>query len=186
MAFEGILGSGGLSDLADDLGKPKESARNDSYPAHYNVQRFDSFGATLQEGEAVELARDTIPAGIERRWGFGAAKHSDNQGYQYGVFQNAAGEQIHGKLIYTWESSTGRQTQVVHEESTADMDTTDRYNRDEQPPMPEQRDKNTAEQDESLVVLFEATTPAADITNTYAIDAGTSECRLPATEYDVS
>lgn len=192
MSFNGILGGGGLSDLANDLGKPKESAANDSYPAHYNVQRFDSFGGDLKQGQAVEVARDTVPAGIERRFGFGKADAPDNQGYQYGIFQNSGDgtadseEQIHGKLIYMWESSTGRETQVIHEESTQDMDTTDRYNRDSQPPLPEQRDKNKAEQDESLVVLFEATTDPADVVNNYAISADFSECRLPATEYDVS
>lgn len=182
----GVLGGSGLSDLANDLGKPKESAANDSYPAHYNPSRFDSFGGDLKQGQAVEIARDTVPAGIERRFGFGSANTPQNQGYQYAVLNNASGEQIHGKLIYMWESSTGRETQVVHEESTRDMDTADRYDRDTQPPLPEQRDKNRASQDESLVVLFEATTDPANITNNYGVDAGASEARLPATEYDVS
>lgn len=182
----GVLGDGGLADMANDLGKPKESTAKDSYPAHYNPERFDSFGGDVKQGQAVEIARDTVPAGIERRWGFGKADAPHNQGYQYAVFNNASGEQIHGKLIYTWESSTGRETQVVHEEATQDLDTADRYDRDTQPPLPEQRDKNRAEQDESLVVLFEATTDPANITNNYGIDATESECRLPATEYDVS
>jgi hypothetical protein len=183
---DGMLGGGGLQELAGDLGKPQEAARDDSYPAHYNPSRFDSFGGELTEGKAVEIARDTVPAGIERRWGFGRAQNPQNQGFQYGIFQNASGEQIQGVLIYQWENSTGRETQVVHEEQTNDMDTADRYDRDTQPPLPEQRDKNRAAQDEALVVLFEATTPAGDITNAYEIDAGASECRLPATEYDVS
>lgn len=186
----GVLGAAGS--LADDLGQSPRGGNEESYPAHYNVDRFDSFGGTLTEGKPVEIARDEIPAGLARRWGYGRAKNPANQGYAYGIFQNSGDgtadseEQIHGKIIFQWENSTGRSTQVVHELDTEDMDTADRYDRDTQPPMPEQVDKNRAEQDQSLVVLFEPTTPAADIANDYAISAEFSECRLPATEYDLS
>lgn len=172
--------------LAEDMGQPASGENEESYTHPYDPGTFDSFGTDLTQGQAVELARDQTPAGIARRWGFGSAKHAANQGYLYGIFNNASGEQIHGKLIFQWENSTGRETQVVHEAYTNDMDTSSRYDRDTQPPMPEQVDKNRADQDESLVVLFEAATDPANITNNYGIDAGASECRLPATEYDVS
>lgn len=181
----GLLG--GASAVADDIGAPATQENDESYPAHYDVDRFDSFGNdSLSQGKAVEIARDEIPAGIARRWGFGSAKHEANQGYAYAVLQNADGEQIHGRLVFVWENATGRETQVVHELDSQDMDTADRYDRDTQPPMPEQTDKNRAERDQSLVLLFEARTDPSTITNNYGIAAGQSECRLPATEYDLS
>lgn len=178
----------GIAGLAKELGVP-ESSRKDSgeeYRKPLKVGSFDSFGATLQEGEETELARLETPAGIARRWGYGRADLPDNQGYAYGQLANASGEQIHGTLSYEWENSTGRETQVVDELDSEDMDTSNRYNRDEQVPMPERTDKKRAEQDQFLVVKFTPETPAADITNNYEIDAAASDVRWPTTEYDVS
>jgi hypothetical protein len=162
------------------------SDEGEEYRYNYSPNRFESLGGDLTQGKPVEVARDTIPAGVERRWGFGSAEFEANQGYAFGQFENADGEQIHGQLIFVWENSTGRETQVVTEVDTRDIDTTDRYNRDMQVPIPEQNNKNKAVQDQSMVVLFEAETDPADITNDYAIDASTSQFRFPATEYDVS
>lgn len=187
-----LNGSGGLfgaaSDVAGELGVPGQSRNDagDEYRKPLKVGSFDTFGASLTEGEEVELARLESPAGIQRRWGYGRADRPDNQGYAFGQLFNADGEQIHGEISFEWENSTGRETQVVDELDTEDMDTDDRYNRDAQVPMPERTNKNKADRDQFLVVKFTPDTPAADITNDYAIDAGQSTVRLPATEYDVS
>lgn len=183
----GILG--GASQLANEVGQSSEAAASagEAYRKPMTVSRFDEFGiASLQQGEEHELARVRTNAGLERRWGFGAADKPDNQGYAYGKFQNGAGEIIHGILSLKWENSTGRSQEVTEELATEDMDTADRYNRDAQPPVPEAQGKEKAEQDEYLVVTFTPETDPADITNSYSIDAGASECRLPTTEYDVS
>lgn len=190
----GLLGGGGLASMAEEMGRPASTQKDDGddYPRNYTTDRFDSFGGALTHGKPVEIARDMSPAGIARRWGLGSAKQPDNQGFAFGIFQNSGDgtadseEQIHGTLIFQWENSTGRETQVVHEIDTRDIDTADRYDRDQQVPVPEQTDKNKAAQDESLVVLFEAETDPADIVNDYAISQEFSTCRLPATEYDVS
>lgn len=190
----GILGGGGLASVAEEMGRPVSTQQDqgDDYPRNYTPARFDEFGGSLTQGKAVEIARDMSPAGIKRRWGLGSAKQPDNQGFAFGVFKNSGDgtadseEQIHGTLIFQWENSTGRETQVVHEIDTRDIDTTDRYNRDMQVPVPEQTDKKKASQDESLVLLFEAETDPADIVNDYAISQEFSTCRLPSTEYDVS
>ena len=180
--------SGGLQGVANELGRPESTTNDpaDDYPHNYTPDRFDEFGGALREGREVEIARDVVPAGIERRWGLGSASQPENQGYAYGQFKNASGEQIHGVLTFKWENSTGRQSQVVHEIDTRDIDTSDRYNRDQQVPVPEQTTKNRASQDEKMVVTFEAETPEADVTNAYEIDRDASDFRLPATEYDVS
>lgn len=180
---------GGSGGVADELGVTSDANSNkgDTYQKPLSVSDFDSFGASLVDTDTeVELARIESPNGIERRWGFGRADLPENQGYFYGVLKNADGEQIHGKLIYKWENATGRETQVHTEADSEDMSTTDRYNRDAQIPIPEQTDKEKAEAFESLVVKFEPTTPASDITNNYAIDAASSEVRYPTTEYDVA
>jgi hypothetical protein len=182
----GLLGGGGVAGVAEELGKPQDSAQADSYRKPMGVEDFDSFGTTLTQGKAVELAYWEAPAGIARRFGYGTAMAEANQGYAYGVFQNANGETIHGTVIFKWENSTGRGTQVVDEVDSKDINTTDRYNRDEQVPIPEDTSKKRAEQDERLVVEFEASTDPADITNSYLIDAANSEVRLPTTEYDLS
>ena len=183
----GLLDNG-IAGLASELGVPESSRKDEGeeYRKPLKVSSFDSFGATLQEGEEVELARLESPAGIERRWGYGRADLPDNQGYAYAQLKNADGEQIHGSVSYEWENSTGRETQVVDEVDSEDMDTNNRYNRDEQVPMPERTDKNKASRDQYLVVRFEPETPAADITNDYAIDPDASNVRWPTTEYDVS
>lgn len=186
----GLLDGGLLGgNVGKELGVSSEAHRDsgETYSKPLTVSRFDSFGTgTMQQGEEVELARVRSPAGIARRWGFGTAEAAANQGYAYGHFMNANGEAIHGILILKWENSTGRETQVATELATEDMDTSNRYDREQQPPVPEQQGKNKAEQDEHLVVSFEPETDPADITNDYAIDAASSECRIPATEYDVS
>lgn len=188
MALFDAFQSGGLNQVASELGRPQSTTEDpaDDYPHNYTPSRFDTFGGALREGREVEIARDVVPAGIERRWGLGSAEAPENQGYAFGQFQNADGEQIHGILTFKWENSTGRESQVVHEIDTRDIDTTDRYNRDQQVPFPEQTQKNRASQDEKMVVTFEAETPEADVTNDYALDAASCDFRLPATEYDVS
>lgn len=183
----GLLGAG--SQLANEVGQSTEAANanGDAFRKPLTVSRFDEFGHdSLSEGDKVELSRVRTPAGIERRWGYGRADREANQGYSYGHLKNGAGENIHGILSYEWENSTGRRTEVSTELASDDMATSDRYDRDTQPPMPEAQDKEKAEQDEFLVVYFTPETPAADITNAYAIDAGASEVRWPTTEYDVS
>jgi hypothetical protein len=184
----GLLDNGlmGISRQAKELGKPQEAAQEESYRNPLGTADFDSFGADLQQGEYVELANQVIPAGIERRWGYGSADQPENQGYAYGVFQNSSGEQVHVKLSFEWRNSTGRETQVVEEADSRDMDTADRYDRDTQPPMPERTDKNRATQDEEMVVKAKGLTDPGTITNNYGIDGGSSETRLPTTEYDVS
>lgn len=182
----GLLGGGGVAGVAQELGKPQDSAQADSYRKPMGVEDFDTFGTSLTEGKAVELAYWEAPAGIARRWGYGTAMAEANQGYAYGVFQNANGETIEGTVILKWENSTGRGEQVVDEVDSKDIDTNDRYNRDEQVPIPEDTSKKRAEQDERLTVWFEASTDPDNITNSYLIDAANSEVRLPTTEYDLS
>ena len=182
----GLLGGGGVAGVAQELGKPQDSAQADSYRKPMGVEDFDTFGTSLTEGKAVELAYWEAPAGIARRWGYGTAMAEANQGYAYGVFQNANGEQIEGTVILKWENSTGRGEQVVDEVDSKDIDTNDRYNRDEQVPIPEDTSKKRAEQDERITVWFEASTDPDNITNSYLIDAANSEVRLPTTEYDLS
>lgn len=187
-----LFGKGGLLggvSLGDELGQSNEAATSDAeaYRKPLTVSRFDSFGAaSLQEGDETELARVQTPAGLERRWGYGAADKPDNQGYAYGHFKNANDEQIHGIISLKWENSTGRRQEVSEELASEDMATSDRYNRDSQPPVPEAQGKEKAQQDEHLVVTFTPETDPANITNDYAIDASASECRLPVTEYDVT
>jgi len=190
----GLLDGGGIignaSQVAQELGQPTDSKTNqqgESYRLPLGVADFDSFGIdSMSPGEEAELARVRTPAGLERRWGFGRADLDRNQGYAYGVLKNASGETIHGRVGLHWENSTGRSTQVQAEVDSRDMNTSSRTDRDNQPPVPEAQDKNMAEQDASLVVTFTPITDPADIANSYSIDAGSSECRLPATEYDVS
>lgn len=183
----GLLDNG-IAGLASELGVPESSRKDegDEYRKPLKVGSFDTFGATLTEGEQVEIARVESPAGIQRRWGYGRADLPDNQGYAFAQFFNASGEQIHGEISFEWANSTGRETQVVDEVDSEDCDTSDRYNRDQQVPMPERTDKNKATRDQYLVVQFTPDTPAADITNSYEISAAESTVRLPATEYDVS
>lgn len=186
----GLFGSGGLfggSGLADELGLPQstEEDTGDPYEAPLSPERFDDFGASLSQGRSVEVARVEIPPETERRWGFGTAKNEANQGWLYGQFYNADGEQIHGKLIFKWENATGRSTQTIAEVDTKDIDTTDRYNRDQQKPMPEATNKKKAGAFQYLVVEFEAETDPTTITNDYAIDLTESDARMPTTEYDL-
>lgn len=184
----------GIAGLARELGKPRASVGDagDEYRKPLNPSSFDEFGATLIEGEQIELARLRSPAGIKRQWGFGSAEFEANQAYFYGQLYNSGDgtadseEQIHGEVTYMWEGATGRESQVVEELDTRDMDTTNRYDRDEQIPVPEQSNKEYAQQDEYLVVKFKPTTPAADIVNDYAISADFSDVRWVTTEYDTS
>jgi len=178
---------GGLGGLADDLGKPSSGdSGGDSFGTPFGVTDFDSFGATLVPGQFQEIARYEVPAGTEHRWGFGTAKRPANQGYGYAELNNADGEQLHGKLSLRWENATGRRTEVATEIDSQDIDTPNRYDREQQKPIPEQVDKRKASQDQFLVVEFKATTPEADITNDYAISAAESDVRLPTTEYDTA
>lgn len=186
----GLLDNGLLGgNLANEIGASTEAAKSgaDTYRKPLSPSSFDSFGAgSLTQGEEKEIARLETGSGLERRWGYGRADQAENQGYVYGHLKNASGENIYGMLIFMWENSTGRQTEVAEEIPAQDIDTADRYNRDSQPPLPEKQDKNKAEQDEFLVVRFIPDTDPADITNSYSIDKGASEARWPATEYDVS
>lgn len=189
----GILGNGGLfgaaGGVAEELGMPGSSTADkaETYRKPLGTGSFNSFGATLVDTDTeVELARIESPAEIARRWGYGRADLPDNQAYLYGQLENADNEQIHGELSFEWENATGRETQVEDEASTRDMDTTDRYDRDQQLPMPERTDKNKATHNQYLVVTFTPETAAADITNSYEIDAGASEVRWVVTEYDES
>lgn len=186
----GLL-DGGLTGAADtltsELGKPSKDAKEgDSYRRPYNVGSFDEFGHDLTQGKAVEIARNRIPAGLEQRWGYGVAQAQANQGYVWGHFRNSEGESIHGRVVLQWENSTGRESQVVQEFDSRDIDTQDRYNREEQIPLPEAQDKNKASQDEFMTVHFEAETDPSTLTGALEIDPAESEIRIPATEFDIS
>jgi hypothetical protein len=184
----GLLG-GGLAEKAKQAGVPTETKEDDaeSYRKPMNVENFDAFGATLQSvGKAVEIARWEAPAGLARRWGYGRADTDANQGYLYGVFKNSDGETISGTLIFKWENSTGRREQVNDEADSADMNTPNRYDREQQRPYPEDNSKARASENEYLTVWFEPSTDPSDITNDYEIAASKSECRFPTTEYDVA
>lgn len=182
----GLLG-GVSGALEQGIPEQTRSEPGESYRKPMTVEAFDSFGASLiSAGETVELASWEVPAGIQRRWGFGRADTDANQGYLYGVFENADNEQIHGEVTFKWRNSTGRSTQTVDEADSRDMDTSNRYDREQQIPFPEATDKKKATKDQELVVEFTPTTEAANITNNYAIDAGASSVRFPTTEYDVS
>lgn len=172
-----------------EQGVPGQSRSDDGeeYRKPLGTNSFNQFGATLiDQGVEVELARIESPANIERRWGYGRADAPANQAYLFGQLFNAAGEQIHGELSFEWENSTGRESQVQDEAQTEDMNTTDRYDREKQLPMPERTSKNKATHNQHLVVKFEPTTDPADITNAFEVDAAESEVRWVATEYDVS
>lgn len=192
----GLLNGGLLGgNIAEEIGASTEAANDagDAYRKPLTVNRFDKFGTgTMVQGEPSELARVRTPAGLERRWGYGAANKPENQGYAYGILQNGGDgtvdseEQIHGILSFEWRNSTGRKQEVAEELASEDMDTANRYDREQQPPMPEAQGKERAEQDEYLVVTFTPETDPADVANGYEIVAGFSECRFPTTEYDVS
>jgi len=188
----GLFGGGGLmggSSPLSDLGKPEsgDSDQLTSYRKPLGVSNFDSFGASsLVQGETREIARVRIPAGLQRRWGFGSAEYEANQGYAYGKLKNSSDEQIHGVLTFKWENATGRESQVVEEVDSQDISTPNRYDREQQRPFPEQTDKNKAAQDQFLVIEFTPTTPTGDITNSYAVDSAASELRVPTTEYEVA
>jgi hypothetical protein len=187
----GLLGGGdgGIRQLAAEAGIPEDTKNQpgESYRVPMSPDDFDSFGATLQAaGEEVELASWESSPGTARRWGYGRADAPENQGYIYGKMQNSDGEIIHGTLTYKWRNATGRQTEVNDEAKTEDMNTSSRYNRDEQRPYPEDTDKKRAGPFQELVVMFTPSTPAADITNNYAIDRTASEARWPTTEYDLT
>lgn len=189
----GLLGNGGLfgaaQGAAEELGMPgsSEADKAETYRKPLGTGTFDSFGATLVDTSTeVELARIESPAEIARRWGYGRADLPDNQAYLYGQLYNADNEQIHGELSFEWENATGRESQVQDEADTQDMNTTDRYDRDKQLPLPERTDKNKATHNQYLVVYFTPSTAESDITNAYAVDAGASEVRWVVTEYDKS
>lgn len=183
----GLLNMGG--GVLDDLGKPQSGDADSvaSYRKPLGVAAFDSFGASsLVQGETREIARQRVPAGLQRRWGFGSAQFEANQGYAYGKLYNADNEQIHGVLSLQWEASTERESQVVEEIDSEDISTPNRYDREQQRPLPEQTDKNKAMQDQYLVIKFTPVTDPGDITNSYSVDAAASELRIPTTEYDVA
>lgn len=187
--LDGGLLNGGLAQKAKEAGVPEATKKEsgDSYRKPMNVGNFDSFGTSLQgQGEPVELARWEAPAGIARRWGYGRADTDANQGYLFGQFRNASDETINGTVVFKWENSTGRRTQVNDEAETGDMDTPNRYDREQQRPYPEDTDKARATENEYLVVEFVPSTDPADITNNYEIDAAASDARFPTTEYDVA
>jgi len=185
--LDGGLFGGGLAGMADDLGKPQSGdSATESFGTPFGVDEFDSFGGQLVEGQFQEIARYRVPAGTEHRWGFGTAKRPENQGYAFGQLYNANDEQLHGKISLRWENATGRETEVATEVDSKDIDTPNRYDREQQKPIPEQTDKNKARQDQYLVVEFKASTPAADIINDYEVDAAASDVRIPTTEYDVA
>lgn len=187
----GLFGGGGLlggsGGLAGELGIPEstEADNGDPYEAPLTPTRFDDFGATLSQGRAVEIARVEIPPETSRRWGFGSAQNEANQGWLFGQFYNANDEQIHGKLIFKWENATGRQSETIAEVDTKDIDTTDRYNRDQQKPMPEATNKNKANAFQYLIVEMEAETDPSTITNDYKVAEANSDARMPTTEYDL-
>jgi hypothetical protein len=186
----GLLGgSGGVRQLAAEAGVPEANKDEgaESYRVPMSPDDFDTFGAGLQAaGEEVELASWEASPGTARRWGFGRADLAENQGYLYGKLQNSNGEIIHGTLSYEWRNATGRQSEVTDEAKTEDMNTSSRYDREQQRPFPEDTSKNRAGPFQELVVYFTPSTPAADITNDYAIDRASSEARWPTTEYDLT
>jgi len=186
----GLLDGGLLSGdgIAADLGKPTSSDEAaPSYRKPLGVSAFDTFGATgLTQGEERELARIRTPAGLRRRWGFGTAKNDSTLGYAYGKLKNGSGEIIHGVLSLQWRAQTERNSQVVEEIDSQDINTPNRYDREQQRPIPEQTDKNKASQDQYLRITFTPVTDPANITNNYEVVAAESELRIPTTEYDLT
>lgn len=168
----------GVSGLVEDLGKSEDAARRESFNQNFDTGDFDYFGGDTLSGEYTEVAEYVVPAGTEVSWGYGRAANEANQGYVYADIRDDADEEIRpGKIRLVQRNPTGRRERVVAEFALDDVDN-DRYDRSQQPPLPEQRDKPLVTQDSSIVVKI-----LTDGTDT--VDPDNSELRLPVSEYEV-
>jgi hypothetical protein len=171
------LFGGNSTPLGDILGQSEESAERKSFRRDFNTGNFDSFGGDATAGKFVEIARFKIPADVEYRFGFGAAKNPDNQGYQYIDLRDGGDAEVEGTIRYVIESATGRRQEVIADYDTETLDAS-KTDRTEQVPLPEQVSV-TATQDAFLVLKFD---PTANST----VDESNSEVIVPVTEYDLS
>ena len=171
------FGGGGLSNLADTLGKDPDSAAAQSFNRDFNVANFDTFGGQVTSGKYTEIARFKVPSSTEYSWGYGRASNPENQGYLYADIQNDTSGAIEGTIRFTLQSATGREEIVVADYDTEKLDAS-KTDRTQQVPFPEQVSTPKASEDSFLVVKFD---PASNDT----IDDAESEVILPVTEYDL-
>lgn len=166
-----------LNQQVDDvMGKAQGDSQGEPFSRELNVGDFDSFGGDVTAGKYVEIGRFTVPSDTEYSWGYGAAKHSDNQGYLYVDLQNGTPSAVEGTIRFTVQSSTGRRESVVADFDTTRLDAT-KTDKQQMVPFPEQGDLAT--EDAHLVVKLD---PTANDT----VNSGNSEVIIPATEYDLS
>lgn len=149
-----------------------------AFTKEFNTSDFDSFGGDVTSGKYTEIARFTIPSDTEYSWGYGAAKHSDNQGYLYIDLQNGVPAAVEGQIRFTVESSTGRSTEVVKDFDTERLDAT-KTDKQAMVPFPEQVNSDLATEDSHLVVEMN---PNGDDT----INMANSDVIIPVTEYDLT
>jgi len=168
---------GGGTNLGDIVGRSEQSAERKAFNRDFNITNFDSFGGDVTAGKFTEIARFKIPADVEYRWGYGAAKNPENQGYLYVDLQNGTPNPVEGTIRFVIESATGRRQEVIADYDTEKLDAS-KTDRTQQVPFPEQPNV-TATQDAFLVVKFD---PASNDT----VNSGNSEVILPVTEYDLS
>lgn len=81
MALHDILGGGGLQGVVNDV--TGKTGNGTDFTKVLTEADLLADGTSLPTGEFAKAGTFVVPAQEQYRWGAGAAKHSDNQGYLY-------------------------------------------------------------------------------------------------------
>lgn len=176
--LQDILGN--ASSVVDDItGTPSSAGDGQKYRRFLREKHVNEIGTTVSatSGDFTKVAQFTVPAQERYRWGYGAAKNPENQGYIYVDLQDDAAAAINGSIRIQQRDAQEREVRTVEELEIAQLRAS-KSDRSQMIPLPEQVQQPKVGRDSKLALAVD---PDSDTT----VDWSNSEVILPTAVYPV-
>lgn len=177
MAIQDFLGQ--ARSVVDDVTGTPDSGGSQKFRRFLREKHVNELGDTVDvtAGGFTKVAQFTVPAQERYRWGYGAAKNPENQGYIYVDLQDGTPNPIDGSIRIQQRDAQEREVRTVEELEIAQLRAS-KSDRSQMIPLPEQIQQPKVGRDSKLALAID---PDSDAT----VNWSNSEVILPTAVYPV-